>query len=84
MLNEMKIETGDLVEFISRNLPDQFGLGYVNEVTEDYITVALLNPQEGQLKIICLWFDELANLDPELFSFRVVSNNQRLYFPLEI
>ncbi len=84
--NELKVEVGDLIEWIYYSEPKRYGLGYVDNLTKDYFVVKWINEVKSETERV-FWFAELAaaqRLDPKSFSFRVVNDNQRLYFPLEI
>ena len=81
--NELNVEVGNLIEFINHTKPNQSGIGYVEHTTAEYFTVKWINEMKSEARTV-FWIAELAAGDPKLFSFRVVNNNQRLYFPLEI
>lgn len=79
----LKVELGDIVEFVRHESPEQakeVSRGYVSFVTDEFFQVKWL---ESNLTST-IWFSEIANENPKLFSFRVVNDNDRLYFPLEI
>lgn len=84
--NELKVEVGDLIEYVIHKEPKEYGIGYVDSLTKDYFVVKWINGVKSEAGR-AFWYTELAaaqRLDPKYFSFRVVNDNQRLYFPLEI